>query len=188
MPSTTDKKSDILIILDLDETLIHATEKKLNKKEDFKIFNYFVYNRPHLVFFLQELSKHFKMGIWSSGSDDYVQKIINKITPKDIQFEIVWGRSRCSIKRDFESQDYCYEKRLDKLKRKGFKLEKILLIDDSPEKAKKNYGNAIYIKEFIDDNRDNELLKLLKYLISLKNVENIRIIEKRGWRNKVDGI
>lgn len=188
MPSTIHKKSDILIILDLDETLIHATETRLEHKEDFKIFSYFVYKRPHLEFFLQELSKHFKIGIWSSGSDDYVEEIINKITPENIHFEIVWGRSRCSIKRDFETQDYYYEKRLDKLKRKGFELEKILLVDDSPEKARKNYGNAVYIKEFTGNRIDNELLKLLKYLISLRDVENVRTLEKRGWRNIVDGI
>lgn len=188
MPSTKHKKSDILIILDLDEALIHATETRLKQKEDFKIFDYFVYKRPHLEFFLQELSKHFKIGIWSSGSDDYVEEIVNKITPKNIHFEIIWGRSRCSIKRNFETQDYCYEKRLDKLKRKGFKLEKILLIDDSPEKAKKNYGNAVYIKEFTGSKTDNELPKLLKYLISLRDVGNVRTLEKRGWKNKVDGI
>ena len=110
-----------------------------------------------------------------------MQEITNKITPENVHFEIIWARSRCSIKKDFELQDYYYEKRLDKLKRKGFKLEKILLIDDSPEKAKKNYGNAIYIKEFTGNKNDNELPRLLKYLISLKNVENVRIIEKRGW-------
>ena len=140
---TTHKKSDILIILDLDETLIHATEKKLKRKEDFMVFNYFIYKRPHLEFFLKKLFQYFKIGIWSSGSDDYVQEITNKITPENVHFEIIWARSRCSIKKDFELQDYYYEKRLDKLKRKGFKLEKILLIDDSPEKAKKNYGNFI---------------------------------------------
>lgn len=187
MPPITPKKSDILIILDLDETLVHATETKLKQKEDVRVSNYFVYKRPHLEFFLQELFEHFKIGIWSSGNDDYVEKIVNEITPKNINFEIIWGRSRCSIKRDFESQDYYYEKRLDKLKRKGFTLEKILLIDDSPEKARKNYGNAVYIKEFIGNKTDNELPMLLKYLILLKDEKNVRTVEKRGWSSTVIG-
>ena len=56
---TTHKKSDILIILDLDETLIHATEKKLKRKEDFMGLNYFIYKRPHLEFFLKKLFQYF---------------------------------------------------------------------------------------------------------------------------------
>jgi carboxy-terminal domain RNA polymerase II polypeptide A small phosphatase len=39
----TDKK---LLILDLDETLIHATSKKLSREPDFIVFDYFVYKRP----------------------------------------------------------------------------------------------------------------------------------------------
>jgi carboxy-terminal domain RNA polymerase II polypeptide A small phosphatase len=75
-----------------------------------------------------------------------------------------------------------YEKRLDKLKKKGFRLEQILIIDDSPEKARANYGNAIHIKEFTGDPNDCELRYLYDYLLTLKTVQNVRTIEKRGWR------
>ncbi len=43
-----------------------------------------------------------------------------------MDFEIVWGRSRCSLKRDFNLDNFFFEKRLDKLKKKGFRLEKFL--------------------------------------------------------------
>ncbi len=33
----------ILLILDIDETLIHATRKELNHKADFKVFDYYIY-------------------------------------------------------------------------------------------------------------------------------------------------
>lgn len=61
---------DKLLILDLDETLIHATAEKLSIQEDFLFDKYFVYKRPHLDWFLSEISKHFKVGIWSSASDE----------------------------------------------------------------------------------------------------------------------
>src|SRR6185436_18028359 len=120
--------------------------------------------------------KHFTLSIWSSGGDEYVAEIVNHIKPKGVEFAVIWGRSRCSVKRNRESDTYFYEKRLDKLKKQGYRLESILLVDDSAEKAACNYGNAIYIKEYDGDPNDTELLALLDYLISLKQVENVRKI------------
>jgi TFIIF-interacting CTD phosphatase-like protein len=87
------------------------------------------------------------------------------------------------MKRDHEYDRYYSEKRLDNLKKKGFALEQTLIVDDSPEKARINYGNAIYIREFTGDPNDKELQYLYNYLLTLKTVGNVRTIEKRGWRN-----
>ncbi len=175
-------KSDKVIILDLDETLIYATESGLDIPYNFKFDNYFVYERPYLRQFLADISKHFSIGIWSSADDDYVNEIVRHIKPDAVDFVVIWGRSRCSLKRDITFDTYCFEKRLDKLKKKGFRLEQVIIIDDSPSKSRTNYGNAIYIKEFIVDVRDTELQALYDYLLTLKEVDNVRTIEKRSWR------
>lgn len=177
-------KSDKLLILDLDETLIHATEKKLDITEDFKFENFFVYKRPFLDIFLEKVSRLYKIGIWSSGDDDYVEDIVKHIKPNTVNFEFLWGRSKCTPRRDFDSDVYYFEKRLDKLKNKGFEMSKILIVDDSPEKTKNNYGNAIYIQEFTGNKEDIELKYLYEYLQSIKDNENFRLLGKRGWRNK----
>jgi carboxy-terminal domain RNA polymerase II polypeptide A small phosphatase len=175
-------KSDKLIILDLDETLIHATQSELEIPYDFRFDNYYVYERPYLRQFLADIAKHFSLGIWSSAGDDYVNEIVRHIKPDNVDFVVVWGRSKCSLKRDLTFDTYCFEKRLDKLKKKSFRLEQILVVDDSPSKSRTNYGNAIYIKEFTGDTSDNELQALYNYLLTLKTVDNVRTIEKRGWR------
>ena len=175
-------KSDKLIILDLDETLIHATEFELDRPCDFKFDKYFVYERPHLRQFLSDISNHFLLGIWSSAGDEYVNEIVRYIKPDNVEFVVVWGRSKCSLKRDLTFDTYCFEKRLDKLKKKGFRLEQILVVDDSPSKSRTNYGNAIYIKEFTGDTSDTELQFLYDYLLTFKTVDNVRTIEKRRWR------
>ena len=182
-----DEKSDKLLILDLDETLIHATEKELGFSADFKFDKYFVHKRPHLDQFLVDISKHFKIGIWSSADDDYVTEIANNIKPDNVELEIIWGRSRCSLKRDYTFDNYYFEKRLNKLKKKGFRLEKIIIVDDTPQKSRNNYGNAIYINEFSGNATDEELKHLQDYLLTLKNVDNVRTIEKRGWRTNKGG-
>lgn len=176
-----DKKSKLLI-LDLDETLVHATQNKLEIREDFLFDKFYIYKRPYLQEFFTSISKDFNVGIWSSASDDYVNEIARLINPDHIDFEIVWGNSKCSLKRDLTFDTYHFEKRLDKLKKKGFKLEEILIVDDTKEKARANYGNAIYIKAFSGDPNDHELNHLSEYLANFRDVENVRIIEKRNWR------
>jgi len=175
-------KSNNLIIFDLDETLIHSTTVELPDPFHFKFDAYFVYERPLLRSFLTDIAQHFQLGIWSSAGDDYVQEIVSKIMPAIVEPVIIWGRSKCSVRRNTIYDTYEYEKRLDKLKKKGFRLEQILIVDDSPEKARTNYGNAIYIKEFTGNRDDRELQFLYNYLLTLKSVNNVRTIEKRGWR------
>ena len=75
-----------------------------------------------------------------------------------------------------------YIKNLSKLKRKGFRLEHIIMVDDTPKKLEKNYGNLVRITEWLGNIRDKELLKLIKYLTDLKEAENVRTIEKRWWQ------
>jgi len=72
------------------------------------------------------------------------------------------------------------------VKRKGYHINRILIVDDSPHKSKDNFGNAIYPSAFTGDMADKELRLLAKYLKSLKDEENIRRIEKRGWQNQVE--
>lgn len=185
----------ILLILDVDETLIHATDKELNQKADFKIFGYNIYKRPFLDQFFEAIKNDFLLAIWSAASDDYVEEVVKQITPEDINLEFVWGRNRCTYRRNFQIDEYGYDddaqnhyhyiKPLKKVKRKGYHLNKILIVDDSPHKSKDNFGNAIYPKAFTGDTADKELKLLAKYLKSLKDKENVRRIEKRSWQNQV---
>ena len=193
---TQTENKNILLILDLDETLVHTTPNKLNREPEFKVFDYYVYLRPHLDYFLDTIKDDFSIAIWSSASDDYVKKVVERIVPEHIHLEFVWGRSRCIYKRQLDidqygnlqsrySDNHYYVKPLKKVKRKGYTIDKILIVDDTPHKSSDNYGNAIYPKEFLGDLKDNELKLLSDYLKQLKDVDNVRTIEKRGWRDKV---
>lgn len=185
--------NQILVILDLDETLIHATETPGYGEWHFELDKYKIYIRPGLSKFLEKLKESFRVAVWSSASDDYVKQVVEKIFPLDYPLEFVWGRSRCTLKHDqsiLEQYGYsnCYShqhyvKPLVKVKKKGIaRLEKILIIDDTPAKSRLNYGNAIYPLQFNGDPNDNELIRLIEYLKTLKLVENVREIEKRNWR------
>lgn len=174
-----------LLVLDLDETLIHANENELNIGADFYCNGYFVHKRPFLHEFMAEVSAHFEVAIWSSADDKYVEDIVQQLGVS-CNFNVVWGNSRCTPKRDHTDDSIVYEKKLEKLKRKNFSIHQMIIVDDSPEKCRHNFGNAIYIKPFTDDQNDKELLYLKDYLLSIKEVENIRSLEKRGWRSQIN--
>jgi TFIIF-interacting CTD phosphatase-like protein len=176
-------KSDKLLLLDLDETLIHATATPLGSAADFQFDAYHVYKRPGVEQFLLDISRHFTVGVWSSASEEYVKEIVKTITPATVEWFMIWGKDRCTIRRDYTLDQYYFEKRLDKIKKKGFRLEQVIIVDDSPEKSRNNYGNAVYIAPFEGDQQDRELTHLYQYLLTLKDAVNIRAIEKRGWRH-----
>ena len=182
-----------LLVLDLDETLIYGTKKALIHDADFRVGVYHVYLRPNCIEFLIEMSNHYKLAIWSSAGYDYVNEISKYFINQNIEFEFTWSRIQATTKRSkfteinfIESLDthHFYVKKLVKVVKKGFNLKRTLILDDSPHKSSENYGNAIYPTIFIGDPKDNELENLKKYLISIKDVQNYRSLEKRFWRDK----
>ena len=166
----------------------------LSRVEDYKIFDYYVYERPYLIQFLNQVKLDYNLAIWSSAGDDYVEEIIRQTRLNKYEFKFVWGRSKATYRINFEQDDfqdyradyshYHYVKPLKKVKKLGYKIERILIVDDSPHKSKLNYGNAIYPKSYVGDVEDDELLRLSKYLSSIKDCENFRKIEKRNWRTQ----
>jgi len=191
----TQAKSNILVILDIDETLVYATKDQLDQKHHFKVGDYFVYKRPCFNQFIEYITNNFSFAIWSSATDSYVTEMVEKLGLHE-KTEFCWARSKATFKRpttfdsdgdlNIDSIDHhFFVKRLKKVKKLGFELEKVLIIDDTPHKSQDNYGNAIYISEFRGNPNDTELLTLMSYLDTLRDIENVRTIEKRGWKEKV---
>jgi RNA polymerase II subunit A small phosphatase-like protein len=85
-----------LLILDVDETLLHATEEALGYPPDFRLLQYHVYMRPGLQEFLGNVSNDYLMAIWSSASEDYVEQCVKNLGVSTARFEFVWSRSRCT--------------------------------------------------------------------------------------------
>jgi RNA polymerase II subunit A small phosphatase-like protein len=188
-----------LLILDLDETLVYATRTPLDRPADFQVPPYQVYKRPFLKEFIHHVRQHFFLAVWSSASDDYVHEMAVQIFGEETPLDFVWGRSRCTYQMNPRFDEYRnfvrdhqnhtpYLKTLKKVKNQGYRLERILMVDDTPQKLIRNYGNAIYIREFQGEPNDEELRLLWKYLELLKDEENVRTIEKRGWRFQVGGM
>jgi RNA polymerase II subunit A small phosphatase-like protein len=174
-----------LLILDLDETLIHGSESRLHRDADFRVGPFHVYRRPHLEEFLTGVAEHCSLAIWSSASSGYVAAIAEQLAAHVPKWEFVWSRQHCVERLDPELRDACFLKDLKKVKRLGYPLDRVLIVDDSREKLARNYGNAIYVAPFTGEQEDQELLMLGTYIASLRQETNFRKIEKRGWRTKL---
>lgn len=172
-----------LLILDLDETLIHATSRRLDAAPDFAAGPYFVYKRPGLDAFIEAVAQHYELALWSSATADYIAEITRGIIPNNVTLQFIWSHTRCIARYDPQSYNRYWLKDLKKVKRAGYDLKKILIVDDEPIKLQRNYGNAVYVTSFEGNLNDTELDLLAVYLLSLASVDNVRTIEKRNWRS-----
>jgi RNA polymerase II subunit A small phosphatase-like protein len=179
----------ILLILDLDETLLWATDRPIDAEPAHRAFDYGIYWRPGLHTFIQRTATLFRLAVWTSSSGDYADLVCEPIF-RDVSLEFVWARDRCTRMLDYASEPYhrpepYYAKRLGKLRKYGYDLQRVLVVDDTPEKHSKNYGNLITVKAFEGDPMDRELAFLAQYLEELAVVSgDVRRPEKRGWRSR----
>jgi TFIIF-interacting CTD phosphatase-like protein len=172
-----------LLILDLDETLIHGAASVLHRPADFRIGPYHIYKRPHLDTFLSTVGQLYDLAIWSSASADYVEGIAQVLSSVVGEWQFVWSRERCVTRMHPESLEQCILKDLRKVKRLGYDLNRVLIVDDTRHKVSRNYGNAIYVREFLGTDEDDDLVRLAPFLSRLYCEANFRMLEKRNWRS-----
>lgn len=174
-----------LLILDLDETLMHASDSQLATPHDFRLAWYFVYKRPHVAAFIDFCRRHFELAVWTSSSADYATAIVDELFGDPEALAFLWCREHCVTCTDPATYDTVYIKDLKKVKKQGFDLDRVIALDDSPEKLQRNYGNLVRIQPFFGNPDDAELLHVMPFLEGLRDEADIRSVEKRGWRSHV---
>lgn len=184
-PRRVEGDTRILLILDLDETLLFATDTPIGMEPVHRVFGYDIHWRPGLATFVQHVSRRFRLAVWTSSSGDYADAVCERIFPEISRLEFIWARDRCTRKFDHEIQEAYYAKHLRKLMSYGYELERVLVVDDSPEKHSRNYGNLIQVRSFEGDPNDDELVFLATYLEEFAVLPgDVRRPEKRGWRSR----
>ena len=154
-----------ILILDLDETLIHFTPNLNTKNKG--IIQY----RPGLFHFLETLFPFFEMIIWTNSIKEYADPIIDTIEKKGKFFV-------CRLYRDYSTltNDNKCIKDLNNL---GKNIEKIIIIDDFENNFSLQKENGILIKPFIgtdfEKKNDTVLIDLLSILLKIiKEFNDVR--------------
>ncbi len=178
----TERVNKKLLIFDLDETLIHGTEQPLERVADFQVAQFSIYWRPFVRELMRFCREHFQVAIWTTASNDYAEAILKEICGSDYPFEFIWCRDRCTPKGEGFDGEFRWIKNLKKVKKRGWSLDHVLVVEDKPENLSRHYGNVIRIEPFEGDPDDIELKRLMSFLLDLKSIENVRTVEKRGWK------
>jgi len=153
-----------LLVFDLDETLVHATQCPLPAEALTQIGPYFVYARPHARRLLEFAAAQFDVGIWSSSSHAYVQHVLSHLLPEGFPLKFAWSVERCVQRPDAASGGYVYIKDLRKLRRLGYDPENVVIVDDSPEKVPRQPRSHLVVRPFTGDQADAELLRIQEAL------------------------
>ena len=145
------------MVLDLDETLIHF---KINQNSNNSGILQF---RPFISEFLSTIKNYYELIIFTAGTKEYADPIINAIEQKGTKFDYRLYRIHTIIK----GNDFV--KDLSKL---GRDLSRTIIVDNMEQNYKLQPYNGITIRPFWGkDTNDMALLDLLNILIKIVKMD-----------------
>lgn len=177
----------LCVVLDMDETLLHSRFTKVGnnfRQEEYRPtlsdgrYDYtlcfdsvdcreqvFVSLRPHVRYFLAELSKYFEPIVFTAALPEYASPVIDELD-KDKHI-----RHRLFRQHTAPCSGHDYVKDLSKL---GRDMGRIVLLDNSPIAMLASPDNAIPIASWFDNRDDNELKKVLQLLHNMRSMKDVR--------------
>lgn len=171
-----------LLVLDLDETLVSAEDEARGIPGEVAFAEHHVVARPGLADFLRKVRGEYDVAIWTASTAEYAEPIVRHFIGEPLVF--LWDRRRCTLHSDVNTRDWVYLKDIKKIVRAGYAKERTLIVDDTPAKIARSYGNYVRIAPFEGDLADNDLKFLGAYLVSIAGTANMRSLDKRGWRSR----
>ena len=161
-----------LLVLDLDETLIHCPKEETKGCEytmlvpgTSVIISFNV--RPFVQEFLEEMSKIFLVYVFTASDASYARTIVNFIDPQRKYISrIIDRRFCCASSKGYVVKDL-------RIFGKENKVRNILLVDNSPYCMLPQLKNGIPILPFYRSKSDRELLELKDYLKKLADLPNM---------------
>lgn len=161
-----------VLVLDLDETLIHSTVNNTDKgelmsyyNEDKKLVKFRVIKRPYVDEFLKELKKYYTLILFTASERLYADTCLTLIDPENKIFSHRLYKDSCMvINKQLGIKDLRMFKKLDR--------DNVFIVDNNPTCYMFQFSNAIPIRSFYGSSSDVELLKLTKILYLFSKLKN----------------
>lgn len=170
------------IVIDLDETLVHSSFKPISNADfvvpveiDGTVHEVYVLKRPHVDEFLQRVGQLYECVLFTASLAKYADPVADLLDK--------WGVFRCRLFREscvFHRGNYIKD-----LSRLGRKLERIVIVDNSPASYIFHQDNAIPVSSWFDDMSDTELLDVLPLLDRISQEEDVYKILKKENHNHI---
>ena len=167
LPTKKEGEKEYTLVLDMDETLIHYPENPI-EEHDQDWYNL----RPGLHKFLETMSKYFEIIIFTAGTQDYADYILDQV---DFQKRI----SHRLYRQHTTQVGEVFTKDLGRL---GRDLSKMVIVDNLSENFEKQKRNGIKIKSWYDNLEDTVLsdLSIILEEIVMRKPNDIRLqLEKQ---------
>lgn len=192
-PSTVELSGRILVILDLNGTLLYRPNR--NKKT--------MIARPFLIPFLRYLFSNFAVMVWSSARPENVASLVEQSLEVELRKTLVaqWGRDAFHLKPEHYNRNVQVYKNLDLVWSKDeiqkqhpdyasggrFGQHNTVLIDDSVLKAAAQPHNLLQISEFSatpQQMKEDKLQEVAGYLEVLRTQQDVsKFISKEHFEH-----
>lgn len=175
-----------IMVLDLDETLVHSHTDGLAKPTvkpsmppDFTVkvtidrhpVRFHVHKRPHADFFLSIVSQWYDLAVFTASMEVYGAAVTDQLDRNTGVLNRRYFRQHCKV--DF----FGFTKDLRII---SSDLSSIFIIDNSPGAYRENKHNGIPIVSWFADPSDKALLNLLPVLDALRFTSDVRSILSRN--------
>lgn len=177
-----------LLLLDLDETLVHADFEKKEDPTNYDTYVTFQFKgkditvgiilRPGVTEFLSEVSQLFNVALFTASQKEYADAILNILDPMHSIFKFRLYRENCIY---VHESTYVKDLRVFK----GFQLKNVILIDNSLFSFANQLSNGILITSFYHNKSDRELNNVFIYLQTLLlNANDVRTVNAEVFQYK----
>ena len=172
----------LLLLLDLDHTLIDAHNGSPRDRVDFKMYGaYGIAHRPYAPQFLDFAFQHFRVGVFTARPEEDAMEIVRGFGYERRDFAAFLTEQDCDFTHGDSLPVYVKD-----LEAHGFDLATTLIVDDVPEGGARNADNLITIDPYDNRHHDEELWRLMHYLDTIKDVGDVTDVDKsRWWLHKI---
>ncbi|CAD8095196.1 unnamed protein product [Paramecium sonneborni] len=163
-----------IIVLDLDETLVHSQFQHFDnhdltldivvQQQNFKVY---VIIRPGVKKFIDQLNNFYDIVFWTASLKEYAMPVMDYIDPDRKAVERLF-RDSCTPLKNGLTKD------LTKL---GRDLKDVIIVDNSIFSFTMNNENGLKIKDFFYDKFDRELENILPFLIWISQLSDVRPVQ-----------
>ncbi len=132
--------------------------------------HYVVFIRPHIFKMLRALKNHFELGVFTSGSYNYMKSIVEILDPNREFFEFSLCRNQCITSNDKK----LYIKDLQ-IALSDRSLMDTIIIDNKEAGCFLELENLIPMNDFFGSKSDIAMLSLTRYLLEFVGKKDVRV-------------